>query len=533
MAPDENPILLATLPPSPGQIRLALGVIVVLFVAFGVTVPFANVQLPRFYAFIPILETAILINDLTTSALLFAQFTVVRRSALLVLASGYLFTGLIVIPHALTFPGAFTPAGLLGSNSTAWLYMFWHVGSPLAVIIYGQLKDVDGEPSTSWRSPIAVGVWSVAVVIAIVCGLTWLVTAEDWLLPGIFLDNFRVDPILSPLFAGLIMSLNFVALTLLWLRWRSVLDLWLMVMCCTWLIEATIAAALISTRFSLGWYAGRIYALVATIFVLFVLLSETTILYAHLAQSAITRRSNREGRQVAMDAMAASIAHEVNQPITAITFNSDAALDFLAESPPNIDKARHALEAIANDSVRAGTVVASLRAMFRKDTHLRVHFDINELLREVLNLVDVDLRAQRVLILTELRERLPQPLADRVQLQQVFLNLITNAIEAMRSVTDRVRLLRIKSDFIQGTSGVLVTIEDSGTGINKKDKDRIFQPFFTTKSAGTGIGLAICRSIIEAHGGHLRASANHPHGTIFHVALTDEGGSMNTQPETQ
>ena len=103
----------------------------------------------------------------------------------------------------------------------------------------------------------------------------------------------------------------------------------------------------------------------------------------------------------------------------------------------------------------------------------------------------------------------------------------------MRSVTDRVRLLRIKSDFIQGTSGVLVTIEDSGTGINKKDKDRIFQPFFTTKSAGTGIGLAICRSIIEAHGGHLRASANHPHGTIFHVALTDEGGSMNTQPETQ
>jgi len=198
-------------------------------------------------------------------------------------------------------------------------------------------------------------------------------------------------------------------------------------------------------------------------------------------------------------------------------------LDFLAETPPNIDKARAAFEAIANDGIRAGTVIASLRAMFKKDTHQRVRFDLNDLLREVLTLVDVDLRAQRVLVSTELCDGLPQLLADRVQLQQVFLNLITNAIEAMRFVTDRARLLRIKSDFIQESSGVLVTIEDSGRGIERKDKDRIFEPFFTTKSAGTGIGLAICRSIIEAHGGHIRASANHPHGTIFHVALPEEG----------
>jgi signal transduction histidine kinase len=143
-------------------------------------------------------------------------------------------------------------------------------------------------------------------------------------------------------------------------------------------------------------------------------------------------------------------------------------------------------------------------------------------------MVDIDLRTQRVSVSTELREGLPQLLADRGQLQQVFLNLIMNAIEAMRSVTDRARLLRIRSDNIQESSSVLVTIEDSGTGIERKDKDRIFEPFFTTKSTGTGIGLSVCRSIVEAHGGSLRASANNPHGTIFYVALpTDFTGATD------
>jgi len=114
-------------------------------------------------------------------------------------------------------------------------------------------------------------------------------------------------------------------------------------------------------------------------------------------------------------------------------------------------------------------------------------------------------------------------MADHAQLQQVFLNLFVNAIEAMQGINDRVRLLQIRSDFIQGRSGILVTVEDSGTGIESKDKSLIFDPFFSTKTKGTGIGLAICKTIIEAHGGHIRASDNHPHGTIFHVALPDDG----------
>jgi signal transduction histidine kinase len=146
---------------------------------------------------------------------------------------------------------------------------------------------------------------------------------------------------------------------------------------------------------------------------------------------------------------------------------------------------------------------------------------VNDVLEEVLKLVDADLWSHKITVSIDLRKPLPQLRADRVQLQQVFLNLFMNAIEAMRPVTDRVRLLRIRSDFIEDRSGVLITVEDSGTGILPADKDRIFEPFFSTKSTGTGIGLAICKSIVEAHGGHLRASANHPHGAIFHVALPE------------
>jgi signal transduction histidine kinase len=134
-------------------------------------------------------------------------------------------------------------------------------------------------------------------------------------------------------------------------------------------------------------------------------------------------------------------------------------------------------------------------------------------------MVELDLRNHRVSVTTELRDGLPQLLADRGQLQQVFLNLIMNAIEAMGSVTDRARVLRVSSDIIQEPSGISVAVEDSGTGIKGEDKDLIFEPFFTTKSTGTGIGLSICRSIIESHGGSLRVSANKPYGTIFQVTL--------------
>ncbi len=513
--------LLANLPPSQRQIRLALGIVVVLLVAFGVTAPFINTQLPSVNATIPALETAILINDLITSALLLSQFLITRRWALLVLASGYLFTALIVIPHALIFPGAFTPTGLFhaGLQSSAWLYTFWHAGLPLAVIGYVLLRDADSATSMSEHSLIAVIGLSVAVVIGTVCGLTWIATAGDWLLPRIFLDSVHADPRRIWQTGAVDLSLTAGALALLWLRRRSVLDLWLMVMCCTWLLELTMTAVLLNTRFSLGWYASRIYTLTASIVVLLVLLSETTALYANLARSVMRQRGGRHEREIAMDAMAASIAHEISQPLAAMVANANAAVRWLTRATPDLDEARAALGHVVDDGHRAGEVIGGIRSMFKKGARGRLLLEINDLVRQVLTMVELDLRNHRVSVTTDLRSGLPKLLADRGQLQQVFLNLIMNAIEAMGSVTDRARVLRVSSDIIQEPSGIAVAIEDSGTGIKGEDKDRIFEPFFTTKFTGTGIGLAICRSIIESHGGSLRVSANKPYGTVFQVTL--------------
>jgi signal transduction histidine kinase len=520
---EEHQLLLATLTPSKGQIRLALGVVLVIAVSTVFTLIFANIQLPRADAFIPALQTAIVFNDLITAALLFAQFAIMRSRALLVLANGFLFTALIVVPHLLTFPGAFTPTGLLGAGlqTTAWLYFFWHAGSPLTVIGYALLKDTEKSKAPPRFSAKAVIIFGIVLMFSVACGLTYVAVEADELLPRLMASTIEANKpnlVLSGVFLG---SLCGIALLLLGLRRRTVLDLWLMVMCCAWLAEIVVTSS-ISTRFSFGFYASRLFSFFAVFSVLLILLSETMSLYANLIYSTLRRRSSREGRQIAMDAMAASVAHEVNQPIAAMTFNSEAALLLLEQKPPNLDEARAALEAIVADGARAGAVVAGLRAMFKRDTHQRVRIDVNELLQDVLKIVDTEIRSQQVLVSTELAGSIGRVFADRAQLQQVFLNLFVNAIEAMRGITDRARVLQIKSDVIQGKSGILVTVGDSGPGIDSKDKTRILEPFFSTKATGTGIGLAICKSIIEAHGGHIRVSDNHPRGAIFHVVLPDD-----------
>ena len=522
-ASDQPPFLLANLPPSPRQIWLALGIVVALLAAFIVTAPFATIQLARVDAFIPTVSSALVINDLIVSSLLFSQFVIVRRGAILALAIGYLFTALIIIPYTLTFPGAFAPTGLLGAGvqSAVWLYDVWHAGLPVAVIVYALRKDEVSRATMPQRSPVTVIAASVTTVIAIVCGLTLIATAGERLLPSLLLDSVHADQSRIRLIGSCILFLSAVALALLWVKKRTVLDLWLMVMCFTLTLEIVMLNMMIGSRFSLGWYAGRVYAFAASIIVLLALLSETTTLYANLALSVMRQRGAREAQQTAMDAMAASIAHEIRQPLGAMVTDASASSRWLRNSPPNLDEALLALNRVVSNGHRAGDVITSLRTMFKKDARGRVSVNINDLVREVLAALDVDLRTQQVSVATQFNDGIPLLLGDRGQLQQVFLNLITNAIEAMG--TSRARTLRVSSDAIQQSSGVMVTIEDSGTGINDEDKDSIFEPFFTTKTGGTGIGLAVCRSIVEAHGGTLSAFPNKPYGSIFRVTLPDRG----------
>jgi C4-dicarboxylate-specific signal transduction histidine kinase len=226
----------------------------------------------------------------------------------------------------------------------------------------------------------------------------------------------------------------------------------------------------------------------------------------------------RVGRLTTMGEMAASIAHEINQPLAAVVTNANAGLRWLNNQPPNIEEARSALQRIVRDGGRGSDVIASIRAMLKKGKEERVELDINALIRQVMALMQGELKRHGVSVRSELAHHLPHVLVDRVQLQQVILNLTMNAVEAMTSTADGARLLHVRSEK-HDSNGVVVTVEDTGTGIDDGNLGRIFEAFFTTKPKGMGMGLAICRSIVEAHGGRIKAARANPRGSMFQILL--------------
>jgi C4-dicarboxylate-specific signal transduction histidine kinase len=227
-------------------------------------------------------------------------------------------------------------------------------------------------------------------------------------------------------------------------------------------------------------------------------------------------------QMTAMGEMAASIAHEINQPLGAIVSNGNAGLRWLAIAPPDLEEARAALKRIVADGHRASEVISGIRSMFKKEGQLTGPQDMSELVREVLTLVRGEVAGQGISVRTELSSELPQISVSRVQLQQVIANLVMNAVDAMSTVANRARVLRVKTGVNESMS-LLITVEDTGIGIDPNDFDRIFDPFYTTKSHGMGMGLSICRSIIEIHGGRLTVSPARPHGSVFQVSLPTAG----------
>ena len=223
-------------------------------------------------------------------------------------------------------------------------------------------------------------------------------------------------------------------------------------------------------------------------------------------------------RSAAIGQMSASIAHEINQPLGAIVLYAAAGLRWLAKDTPNVEGAVQSLKNIVRSGDRASQVVETLRAMFKKETSNRTLVDINDAIREVLTLLQIELDEHEVLTKATLKEGLPRVMADRVQLQQVIFNLVRNAIDAMSSTAAGSRVLRLRSEATE-TGECIVAIEDSGPGIGPETLKRIFEPFFTTKSKGMGMGLSICHSIVEAHGGRLAAASAKPRGAIFEILL--------------
>ena len=315
-ARQQPPPFLSTLQPGRGQRRLAAIVALILAAAFMAVAPFAAVPLAQLSAFVPLYQSATAITDLITAVLLLGQFAVLRSKALLALASGYLFTACIAVAHMLTFPGLFAPSGLLGAGpqTTIWLYMFWHAVFALAVIAYTRLGDGERPAGPHGRPSMVIAAVVGATFLA-ACALTALATFGSESLPAIMTDRGYAPTTVGVV--GIALMLNVAALAVLWRRKpHSVLDLWVLVGLCAWMFDIALSTMLNASRFDVGFYAGRIYGLLASSLVLVALLVENGVLYARLAAALQGQRRGRE--------RAESDAHEARQRLAGII---DSAMD--------------------------------------------------------------------------------------------------------------------------------------------------------------------------------------------------------------
>jgi signal transduction histidine kinase len=217
--------------------------------------------------------------------------------------------------------------------------------------------------------------------------------------------------------------------------------------------------------------------------------------------------------------LSASIAHEVRQPLAAISISGEAGLRWLKREVPDLDEVRKALEAVIAESHHADHVLKSVRAMFKQEATARTQVNLNELIKQVITVAKGPIEANNIKLETYLADETPPlVMADPVQLQQVILNLVMNAVEAMSRSGNAMRVLRLGTE-TGPASTVVVSVVDSGPRVDPEVVSKMFQPFFTTKSSGMGMGLAICKTIVEAHGGQLTVSANNPHGMEFQITL--------------
>jgi signal transduction histidine kinase len=528
IVPEDQPLTLATLPPGRAQKRLALAVMLAFLGAVLIlAAELSNIQLGRIDAFVPAYSTAILINDLITAVLLFNQFAILRSRALLVISNGYLFAALMVVPWMLTFPGVFAPDGLLGAGpqSANWFAILRYAGFPAFVVAYALLKDADPPQRLGEGSVGAAILSSVAITLAVVCAATVLVTAGDAYSPRIVIDRVHFSALGVYVTTSCLILCNALALAVLWMRRRSVLDLWLMVVVCGYAIEICLIAASGPVRYSTGWYAGRAFGFVSSILVLFVLLYEITTLYAQLLRAVLAQRREREARLMTGDTVSASIAHELNQPLGAIISGANAGLNWLDRVEPDLDEARDALRLVVAAGRRADAVIENIRAHFKVGARTHTSLDIDDIIGEALAVVRDKLQSHRVAVQADPDERLPRIRGEQVQLQQVLVNLITNAIDSMEAKNGE-RVLSIRSE-VHHPGRMMVSVKDTGKGLEPGATDRIFDPMFTTKPHGMGMGLSICRSIIEAHEGRLWVTADKAGGATFHFTVPVDPGSAS------
>jgi signal transduction histidine kinase len=542
-----SPTLLSAATASPRQRRTAFLVAMIVLAGLLTTVPFAQIKLARFPGAILIQNTLTFLNDTLTAAVLFGQYAVNRSRALCILAFGFLFTALMAAAHALSFPEVFSPTGLLngGPQVTPWLYMVWHTVLPLAIIAFVLYRsDEDSDRATGATfAPILL---TIAIAGSLAFASTWIITAgEDWL--PTLLENGRLLPTTKVVVAVQLLLPLAALLTLAMHKNRSILDIWLMVLMFTWLCTITIVLILGSERYDAGFYVGRIFEIFMSILILLVFLSESVSLYAYNRRAAAVERRERERRLSEMEAVlvhmsrvselgqnVSALIHEVNQPLTAITNYAAASIQLIKSS--RSERLMPILQQLAEQATRAADIVRHLRDFIAHHESERRPENVPRLVQDAIRLALAGSGEPPPTIEKHYSSVASLALVDRVQIEQVIFNLVHNAIEAMTASPRRILMIGTK---LTRDNMVEVSVGDTGSGLPSAIRTKLFEPFVTTKAGGLGVGLSICRVIVEAHGGQLQAEDNPGGGTVFRFtlplsteALFEEQGTMSARVPT-
>jgi signal transduction histidine kinase len=497
-------------------------VVLISLALFLSAAPFAKVPLPQMPAFLPLYQSALVVVDMITMTLLLGQYAILRSRGLLVLACAYLFSALMAVAHAVSFPGLFSAGGLLGGGqTTAWLYFLWHGGFPLFVMAYALLKGREPKRPPSAFTAMVELVAGIGLTLAVAALSVAAAHRAPQLMP-LMLGN--ADAQAKGVVATVTWLVGVAALALLW--WRrphSVIDLWLMVVLCVWASDTALAALFNNARYDLGWYTGRVYGLLASSFVLAVLLLENSMLYARLVEAneaqrqraaELQRLSTRlEAANRDLDAFAGGLAHDLQQPITAI----GAFAQVIQRQSGHLIAASDAshLQRIINAAGAAHRMIRSLLEFARLGQKKidAVPVDLNRLLQEARSNLASGADAAST---TWSVGPLPTVRGDPSLLLLAVVNLLSNAVKYSRG-RERPQI-RVESR-ANPAGGHQVRLSDNGVGFEMTEAGRLFRPFerLHTDAAfeGSGMGLANVRRIIERHGGSVEAEAVPGKGATF------------------
>lgn len=512
-------ILLAAQPASRSQRRMASGALLLLLIVFVATLPFASIQGPPVPTLIVVLHTILAINDLITAVLLFGQYALARSRGLNILAGGYLFTALISVPYLLSFPGvASGPALIYGDRSAPWLYIAWHAGLSLAIILYASLpvrRNARGQHGDI-RVAVAGAALAAAGAVAVIAFIA--IVGRDWL-PAVGTGRQYSAAALAAIDAICVLSM---AALLLVARRRpyKVLDLWLIVVMFAWLCSVVLGAAIGTIRYDVGYNVSRIFAVLASTFILIALLSQSGALFAQAISDRERRLNEMEAVLVHLSRVSelgqnvSALIHEVSQPLTAISNYAAASIQLIKSS--QTERVIPILQQLAEQAARAANIARHLRDFIAGQQSERRAENVPGLIQDAIRLALAGSSEPPPVIETRYSSVDSSAVVDRVQIEQVIFNLVHNAIEAMTDSPRRVLTIGTK---LTRDNMVEVSVSDTGPGLPPEIRTKLFEPFVTTKAGGLGVGLSICRLIIEAHGGQLQAEDNPAGGTVFSFTL--------------